>query len=122
VWLDLLGEMLANAGYKHFRATRSDEALAMLRREPVDLFTQDWVRSGMDGGQLYEVLKTDPTLKRIPVLFVTGEAEEFFFDPEWRTVYGDDCVLKSAGVKKILEAVATVLRRHHKHLPQQTAK
>jgi len=52
------------------------EALAILRREPIDLVLLDINMPGMDGFELLERMRVDSTLERIPVIMCTGSTYE----------------------------------------------
>jgi len=113
---ELLGLLLNLAGYEHRWVGDGEEALAILRGEPVDLFTQDVARPGIHGLALYETLKADEALAGLPVLFVTaGRRPEFA--AECLARYGDGYLLKPFLVQDLLEAVAGVLARYDKRPP-----
>ena len=113
---ELLGLLLNLAGYQHRWVADGQEALAILRDDAVDLFTQDVMRPGIDGLGLYEALKADEALAGLPVLFVTaGRRPEFA--AECLARYGDGYLLKPFLVQDLLEAVAGVLARHGKRPP-----
>ena len=64
--------ILESAGYECLIATNDQWALAILRKMPVDLLIQDIKRPGKDGWSFLSLLKSDPTLKDIPVLIVSA--------------------------------------------------
>jgi CheY-like chemotaxis protein len=72
--LRLLGVILERAGYEHLSTSSTEEALSILRSEPVDLLTQDRMRPEIDGVTLCRMLKADEALRRIPVCMVTAYA------------------------------------------------
>ena len=59
-------------GYRTLCVSSGMEALALLRREPVDLILLDLMMPHMDGQELHAVLARDPALARIPVVAVTA--------------------------------------------------
>jgi CheY-like chemotaxis protein len=70
--LDLLRLILESSGYE-FRGTTSDrEALSILRTQPVDLFTQDFMRPGPGGAEFLRQIRSEPALSGIPVLGITA--------------------------------------------------
>ena len=77
--LSLLGLIFGLCGYDHMRTTNSAEALSILQREPIDLFTQDCTRPDMHGLELYRLLKVDEDMARIPVLFISFWSNEVIF-------------------------------------------
>jgi len=70
--LGLLSLILELAGYEHLRTTDAEKALSILRNQEIDLFTQDIMRPGIDGWELYRMMKEDEELCSIPVLFLSA--------------------------------------------------
>ena len=69
--LAILGELLS--GYRRNFALNGVDALAMLRAEaPPDLILLDLMMPGMDGFEVCRILKSDPKLRDIPVIFITA--------------------------------------------------
>ena len=114
--LKLLGLMFDLAGYEHMRVTEGHRALEVLCTEPIDLFTQDCMRPGLDGLALYEQLKADERLRHIPVLFVSAGQRPAFAEECWST-HGDGYLLKPFGPSDLLATVQGVLKRHGKRAP-----
>jgi CheY-like chemotaxis protein len=54
------------------------QALALLKREKVDLVLSDIEMPGLSGFELLEIIKADPALARIPVVLVTTHASPGF--------------------------------------------
>jgi CheY-like chemotaxis protein len=65
--------MLEDLGHRVFPATSAKEALAMLRRETVDLVITDYAMPQMTGLQLAEAVRADRA--DLPVILATGYAE-----------------------------------------------
>ena len=59
-------------GYRTLCAASGAEALAILRREPVELILLDLMMPHMDGQQTHAILAADPGLRQIPVVAVTA--------------------------------------------------
>ena len=119
--LKLLGLILELAGYEHLRTTNSHEALSLLRGEPIDLFTQDCLRPDIDCLEFYQLMKSDVSLRTIPVLFISaGSRPEIA--AECRATYGDDYLVKPFSPPELLATVAGLLRRHSKHVPTEAER
>ncbi|MDT8991357.1 response regulator [Curvibacter sp. APW13] len=56
-------------------ANNGAEALAVLRRQHVDVILSDWNMPVMSGLELLKALRADPELQRIPFVMITAEAE-----------------------------------------------
>ena len=70
--LSMIHLVLKGSGYEHFHRTDSYEALSVLKRNQVDLVTQDWSRPDMDGLEFYQRMKAVESLYDIPVLVMTA--------------------------------------------------
>jgi diguanylate cyclase (GGDEF)-like protein len=57
-------------------ATSGQQALAVCARTPPDLILLDVVMPDMDGHEVCRLLKADPLLQDIPVIFVTAQRDE----------------------------------------------
>jgi len=88
--VETLGQVVKSAGYESLVTTSEQWALKILRTLPIDLFTQDIKRNGMGGWGFLRAMKSDPTLRHIPVLIIsaatkssqTDEAKRYGLDVE----------------------------------------
>ena len=76
-----VGELLASIindeeGYYAIHVTRPTEALETLKSVKPDLLVLDVGLPGMSGIELYDRVKRDERLKRVPVMFETAVAYE----------------------------------------------
>ncbi len=70
--LEVLHLLLEDSGYKSLITTSETEALSILRSQSVDLFTQDVIRPGMNGWEFLRLMKSDASLRHIPVLVISA--------------------------------------------------
>lgn len=124
--LDLLSLILEPLGYEHLKTTNSAEALLILRNEPVGLFTQDFMRPKMDGCDFLRRMKSDETLRDIPVLGISAGTRETRAEQLKQVgldIDGDldGYVTKPFGPCELLEAIAHVLTRRGVPLPPKHA-
>jgi len=70
----LLGEIFPEARF--FGATGGLQGLEISRREDPDVILLDILMPGLDGYTVCEILKQDPVMRDIPVLFVTALKED----------------------------------------------
>ena len=70
-----ISTVLEDEGATVFEAADGKEALEIARRERPDLMTLDLEMPGMDGGQVFEAMRTDPELRDIPICIVSGHPE-----------------------------------------------
>ena len=99
---------LKQAGYRVLSAYNADECLKLARKKP-DLILLDIMMPTLSGIEVCQLLKKDPKLKNIPIIFLTAKvtkedqikglsvgADEYIIKP----FYSDDLLHK---IKKALE-------------------
>ena len=74
--LDVLAQMLAGASYEVRFATSGLMALGAVRAELPDLILLDVKMPGMDGLTVCRELKSDPTTRDVPVIFISAQDAE----------------------------------------------
>ncbi len=117
--LELLNLIVQRAGYEHIYTTDGQEALSILRNEPIDLFTQDIMRPGMDGEEFYRLMKSEPPLRDIPVLFITCQTREQECIASLRAAHADGYITKPFRPQELLDAIAVTLQAHSKSPPTE---
>ena len=70
--LDVLSETLGAVGYDVSIATTGERALKQLERKSPDLILLDITMPDMDGFEVCQKLKANPTTRNIPVIFITA--------------------------------------------------
>jgi CheY-like chemotaxis protein len=70
-----ISTLLEDNGAAVLQATSGQEGLELARKEKPNLITLDLNMPGMDGGEVFEMMRKDPALKDIPVCIVTGKPE-----------------------------------------------
>ena len=80
---ELIAGQLAPLDVQVQIATGGHEALELLRREHFDAMTLDVLMPGMDGLGLLGEVRRDPDLRRLPVVFVSVQAERPELAGEW---------------------------------------
>ncbi len=71
---DVVGAMLDAVGLLVESATSAEEALERVRASSFDLMVLDWNLPGMTGIELCRLIRRDPSLSTLPVLFLTAHA------------------------------------------------
>lgn len=72
----VLGHRLKREGYEVGSAYNGREALESAREHPPQLIILDAMMAELDGYGVLQELKSDPTLKTIPVIFLTAKTRE----------------------------------------------
>lgn len=71
----MLSQHVKQLGHRVTAAANGREALEVLRRQPIDLVLLDVLMPEMDGHAVLEAIKSDPELRDIPVVVVSGVDE-----------------------------------------------
>jgi two-component system phosphate regulon response regulator PhoB len=106
----LLSFLLSNAGYETAETSDAMAALDEATRQPPDLVLLDWQLPDMEGIKLLRLWRADEATAQIPVIMVSGKADEV--DRVAGLKAGaDDYVTKPFGRDELLARVQAVLRR-----------
>ena len=106
----LLSFLLSNAGYETFETSDAMSALDEANRQQPDLVLLDWQLPDMEGIKLLRLWRAEEATARIPVIMVSGKADEG--DRVAGLQAGaDDYVTKPFGRDELLARVQAVLRR-----------
>jgi class 3 adenylate cyclase len=73
---DMLARRLAREGHQTVLAAGGREALALLRRQRIDLVLLDVMMPDLDGYAVLKELKADPALRALPVLMISALDEQ----------------------------------------------
>jgi CheY-like chemotaxis protein len=125
--VNLLSLILTRVGYEVLSTTNSYEALDILRHQPIDLITQDFMRPDIYGVEFLQMMKSDAALRDIPVLGISArprdpradEMKQAGLDFE-RDLAG--YVTKPFSPFQLVEAVETALTKHGKAIPSQAVQ
>lgn len=74
--LELIDFILKKSHYRTLLASKAGEALKLLKKQPPDLIILDLLMSEMNGIDLCRILKSNPSTKDIPVLFLSAMVAE----------------------------------------------
>ena len=70
--------VLEENGYIPIEATNGEEGMKIIKKEMPDLLILDMLMPRQSGIRLYRQMKTDKSLKHIPVIVLSGIAEKSF--------------------------------------------
>ncbi len=107
--ITLLTLAFGGRSYEVTSAGSAEEALDRLGARVPDVIVTDYSMPGMDGAQLCEVIRANPSSLRVPiVLFSSAEPNQSML----RALALDDVHyrVKTAGIHTILELVAQLVR------------
>jgi len=85
--------VLEENGYTPLTATNGEEGLEIIKKERPDLVTLDVLMPRQSGIKMYRELRTDDSLKNIPVILLSGIARRTFLrSQEALTEFGSENV------------------------------
>ena len=104
--------MLKVIGYgrQFLFATEGEQALSILRSEPVDLVLLDYNMPGLTGGEVLSQIRDDRDLRDLPVVMVTAEAYSDFVAEVGESEI-DAYILKPVTVQLLEEKVTFVVNK-----------
>jgi adenylate cyclase len=115
----LLEAVLTPRGHTVVAATSGDEALELVRSEPIDLVLLDIVMPGMDGYEVCRALRADEATRFLPVVMITASGSEQRLAA--LEAGADDFVTKPFDKSELLARVASLARikRYHDTIRRQ---
>ncbi|MCJ7676171.1 MAG: response regulator [Anaerolineales bacterium] len=107
--IDLVRLILGRKGYNVIGAHGGIEGLETVRRLRPDLVLLDLMMPDMDGWEVYQQIKADPSLCEIPVVVVTAKAQSIDKVLGLHIAKVDDYITKPFGPQELLESVEKIL-------------
>ncbi len=113
----LLEVTLRSAGYEVQQAMDAERGMRMARELDPHLMLLDWMLPGQSGVSLVRRLRADESTRELPVIMLTGRAEEH--DKVLGLESGaDDYVTKPFGQRELLARIQVLLRRPRRRTPR----
>ncbi|MBW7893929.1 MAG: response regulator transcription factor [Opitutaceae bacterium] len=107
---DLLAYALRAKGYAVETVNNPNASIGLARTYVPDLVILDVMMPELNGIQICRMLRVDPALKRVPIIFLTAKAEEN--DRIQGLESGaDDYICKPFSTKELILRVQSILRR-----------
>lgn len=102
---------LGDNGYETLSASDGEEGIAKIRSERPDLILLDISMPTKSGVKCYREVREDPELKSIPVIMVTGVAEDFkgFISTRRQVPPPDGYLSKPVEKQELLDTIAKLL-------------
>jgi DNA-binding response OmpR family regulator len=107
---ELLFSCLSSAGYRVSIAQSGEAGLSQIEEDPPEAIVLDLNLPGMNGLDVCRAMRRDPWMSRIPVLMLTGQAEEDDVVAGLE-VGADDYMSKPFSPKLLIARVKALLRR-----------
>ena len=107
---EVVAAMLEAVGLTVFQSTSAEEALGRVRSERFDLLVLDWNLPKMTGIELCRVIRREPGLSHVPVLFLTANASSQDMVDAFASG-ADDYVVKPFRAPELGARIFSLLRR-----------
>ena len=118
---DLVAYHLKAKGYQVEAVNNPNNSLSTARAFAPDLVILDVMMPDLNGVQICRLLRADPQLKRVPVIFLTAKAEESDRIQGLETG-ADDYICKPFSTKELMLRVQALLRRVSEGAPEEVKK
>jgi two-component system, OmpR family, phosphate regulon response regulator PhoB len=118
---ELVAYHLKAKGYTVETAKDPLRSLGLARSFMPDLVVLDVMMPELSGLQVCRMLRSDPKLNKVPIIFLTAKGEESDRIKGFE-VGGDDYVCKPFNVKELVLRVQSVLRRAAEGTPAEDAR
>mgnify|MGYP002777065656 CR=1 FL=1 len=106
---ELVSDQLRKSGFEVIEAVDGDEAIAKLQTNIPDVVITDIVMPRKNGYELTRWIKSEPSLKHIPIVMCTSKSEEF--DVYWGMKQGADAyITKPYHPPDLVNAVKRLLK------------
>ena len=107
--IDLLSYNLSKNGYNIISASDGSEVLLKVN-QTIDLIILDIMMPKLDGYELCDILKKNPTTKGIPIIFLTAKNST---DDEYKGLLkgADDYVVKPVAIENLLLRIKNILNK-----------
>lgn len=108
--LDLIEYNLRQEGYSVLKAENGKDGIQMAKEHMPDLVLLDIMMPQMDGIEVCDRMREDPTLTHIPIIFLTARSDEKT-EIEGLNKGADDFITKPISTSKLISRIKAVLRR-----------
>jgi DNA-binding response OmpR family regulator len=114
---DLIAHYLHKAGWTTYVTGSGDEALALARRQPIDLVILDIMLPGLSGLEVCRALRADKSTAAVPIIIVTARSEET--DRIVGLEIGaDDYLSKPFSPNELVARIRALMRRTQRSEPE----
>ena len=109
--LELTRRVLQSRGYDVITLADGEEALHTIKKESPDLILMDMLMPGKDGAQICQEMKSDSSIRHIPVILTTGQMlDENEFSQEGLTG-ADDYLMKPFEIDELISKIENLLTK-----------
>lgn len=109
--IDLMRLILSRRGFEVSGASGGLEGLNKIRESHPDLVLLDLMMPDMDGWEVYQQMKSDESLRKIPVIVVTAKAQSIDKVLGLHIAKVDDYIAKPFSPQELISSVDKVLAK-----------
>lgn len=109
--IDLMKLILSRKGFDVKGATGGIEGIKIVRELKPDLVLLDLMMPDMDGWEVYQQMKAEPTTRDIPVIVVTAKAQNIDKVLGLHIAKVDDYIAKPFSPQELIESVEKVFSK-----------
>lgn len=109
--IDLMRLILSRRGFEVSGASGGLEGLSKIRANHPDLVLLDLMMPDMDGWEVYQQMKSDESLRKIPVIVVTAKAQSIDKVLGLHIAKVDDYIAKPFSPQELINSVDKVLAK-----------
>lgn len=109
--IELIRLILTRRGVQVHGAAGGEEGLKMVREMHPDLVLLDLMMPDMDGWEVYQQMKSDESIREIPVIVVTAKAQNIDKVLGLHIAKVDDYIAKPFSPQELMDSVETVLSK-----------
>lgn len=111
-FLLLTRKELEHAGYEIYTADNGRECLNMAYQEKPDIILLDVMLEHEDGFDVRYLLKSDQTVSKIPVLFITAHKElDSLLKLRQQSVPNQEFIYKGCSTKELVSKIESILKK-----------
>jgi two-component system, OmpR family, response regulator VicR len=110
--IDLVRLILMRKPYQLTGANGGREGLDLVRKVRPDVVLLDLMMPGMDGWEVYQQMRSDETIKNIPVIIVTAKAQSIDKVLGLHIAKVDDYIAKPFSPDDLIASIERVLGEH----------
>ncbi len=107
--IDLVALILNRQGFQVKGALGGSEGLDLVRNELPDLVLLDLMMPDIDGWEVYQQIKANPSTARTPVIIITAKAQEIDRVLGLQIAKVDDYISKPFKPKELVDSIHRIL-------------
>ncbi|MFC2132120.1 response regulator [Bacteroidota bacterium] len=111
--LTFFSSLLEDNGYNTITAENGEEGFKRINEQKPDLITLDITMPEMSGVKYYRTIRSNEEWKSIPIIIITGIADDFrnFISTRKQVPPPDGYISKPVEEKELIELVETLLKK-----------